>query len=98
MLSAAQAKKVYVISQTVYLFMIKSTTSLTAAVDGGAAVAAHVRCARGRGVRGAWLDEYDGLARPSAAEGRGRARYVPDTVVFSSFVITATVATSLQAF
>ena len=80
-LSAAQAKKVYVISQTVYLLMIKSTTSLTAAVDGGTAVAAHVRRARGRDVRGAGLDEYDGLARPSAAEGRGRAHYIPDTCV-----------------
>ena len=59
------------------LFMNKFTTSLTAAVDGGTAVAAHVRRARGRGVRGAGLDEYDGLARPSAAGGRGRARNVP---------------------
>ena len=31
---------------------------------------------------GAGLDEDDGLARPSAAEGRGRARNVPDTCVF----------------
>ena len=40
------------------------------------------RCGRGICVRGAGLDEYDGLARLSAAEGRGRARNVPDTCVF----------------
>ena len=57
-------------------------TSCGTAGDRGAAVTAHVRRARGGGVRGAGLDEYDGLARPSAAEGRGRARYVPDRGVF----------------
>ena len=42
-------------------------TSCGTTADRGAAVAAHVRRARGGGVRGAGLDEYDGLARPSAA-------------------------------
>ena len=82
-LSAAQAKKVYVISQTVYLCMIKSIAALTAAGDGDAAVELYDRCGRGICVRGAGLDEHDGLARPSAAEGRGRARNVPERVFFS---------------
>ena len=59
-----------------------STTSLTAAEDGGAAVGLHDGRGRGLGARGAGLDEHDGLARLSAAEGRGRARNVPDTCVF----------------
>ncbi len=55
------------LAQTVYLFMNKFTTSLTAAVDGGTGHGSRCTCparARGRGVRGAGLDEYDGLARP----------------------------------
>ena len=69
-----------------YQHLQNSITSLTAAADRGAAVAAHVRRARGRGVRGAGLDEYDGLARLSAAEGHGRARYVLGRVFLSYFV------------
>ena len=63
-------------------FKQNSITSCGTAGDRGAAVAAHVRRARGRGVRGAGLDEYDGLARLSAADGRGSARYVPGRGVF----------------
>ena len=59
-----------------------STTSLTAAEDGDTAVELYDRCGRGICVRGAGLDEYDGPARLSAAEARGRAHNVPDTCGF----------------
>ena len=59
-----------------------SITSLTGAEDGGAAVGLHDGRGRGLGARGAGLDEHDGLARLSAAEGRGRARNVPERVLF----------------
>ena len=61
----------------------KCTTLLTGAEDGGAAVGLHDGRGRGLGARGAGLDEHDGLARLSAAEGRGRARNVPERVFFS---------------
>ena len=60
----------------------KCTTLLTGAEDGGAAVGLHDGRGRGLGARGAGLDEHDGLARLSAAEGRGRARNVPERVFF----------------
>ena len=60
-----------------------SITSLTAAEDGGAAVGLHDGRGRGLGARGAGLDEHDGLARLSAAEGRGRARNARERVFFS---------------
>ena len=59
-----------------------SITSLTGAEDGGAAVGLHDGRGRDLGARGAGLDEHDGLARLSAAEGRGRARNVPERVLF----------------
>ena len=67
-------------------FKQKCKASLTHTRDGGAAVAQHDGHERALGVRGAGLDEYDGLARLRAAGGRGRARNVPDTRVFSPIV------------
>ena len=55
----------------------KCTTLLTGAEDGGAAVGLHDGRGRGLGARGAGLDEHDGLARLSAAEGRGGPREGP---------------------
>ena len=69
---------------------------LRGARDGDTAVGPHDGYERGLGVLGAGLDEYGGLARPSASEGRGRARYVQDRGVFS-FRVTPTVATSRTA-
>ena len=60
----------------------QSMRRLRDARDGDTAVGPHDGYERGLGVLGAGLDEYDGLARLSAAEGRGRARNVPDTCVF----------------
>ena len=52
---------------------------------GGTAVGPHDGHGRALGVRGAELDEYDGLARLSAAEALGKARNVPYTCEVCSF-------------
>ena len=57
-------------------------TSLTAADNGGAAVAPHVGRGRGLGVLGAEVDEYDGLAQPRVAVSHGSGRKVPERGVF----------------
>ena len=85
----AYAVFIMVVRSLRYRQAMKSYASLTAARDGGAAVAPHVGRGRGLRVLGAGIDEHDVLAQPRAAVGHGSGRNVPDRGFFSD-VVTAT--------
>jgi hypothetical protein len=74
-------------------FAQKCMTACVSAQDGGTAVGPHDGRGRGGGVRGAELDEYDGLARLSAAVPTARVAGARDGILFS-YRVTATNAKS----